>query len=397
MDFNKLTKEELITELEHKTALLNQFLNEKEEETLLKFSWTGNLGHWYWDVRKNIVQFNPLKIKAIGYDPSEFSEPIGFQFFTEKLHPDDYEQVMQNMRDHLSGLSSVYEVEYRIKAKDGSWKYYHDRGKITQYDANGKPLLLAGIVFDITKKKEAEQTLMESEKKLRELVATKDRFFSILAQDLKSPFNILLGFSDVLHVSSQKGDYQKTELYAGLIHETAQQTYSLLENLLEWSNSQRGKTQFEPAIIDLKPLIDDTTKLLQNIAETKNITLENKISSNIVAFADGNMLTTVVRNLVSNAIKFTNPGGIIKIEALFDDTKTDILITDNGIGMEKEVLDKLFKIEHSVSTPGTNDETGTGLGLILCKELIDKHNGSIQVESSLGKGSCFTISLPMAK
>jgi PAS domain S-box-containing protein len=397
MDFNKLTKEELITELEHKTALLNQFLNEKEEETLLKFSWTGNLGHWYWDVRKNIVQFNPLKIKAIGYDPSEFSEPIGFQFFTEKLHPDDYEQVMQNMRDHLSGLSSVYEVEYRIKAKDGSWKYYHDRGKITQYDANGKPLLLAGIVFDITKKKEAEQTLMESEKKLRELVATKDRFFSILAHDLKSPFNILLGFSDVLHVSSQKGDYQKTELYAGLIHETAQQTYSLLENLLEWSNSQRGKTQFEPAIIDLKPLIDDTTKLLQNIAETKNITLENKISSNIVAFADGNMLTTVVRNLVSNAIKFTNPGGIIKIEALFDDTKTDILITDNGIGMEKEVLDKLFKIEHSVSTPGTNDETGTGLGLILCKELIDKHNGSIQVESSLGKGSCFTISLPMAK
>lgn len=397
MDYNKLSREELISEIEVKTALVNEFLYEKENETLLKFSWTGNLGHWYWDVRKNIVQFNPLKIKAIGYDPSEFSEPIGFQFFTDKLHPDDYERVMQNMRDHLSGLRPVYEVEYRIKAKDGSWKYYYDRGKITQYDDNGKPLLLAGIVFDITEKKEVEQTLVESEKKLRELVATKDRFFSILAHDLKSPFNVLMGFSDLLYASIKKGDYHKTEKYAGLIHETVQQTYNLLQNLLEWSNSQRGKTQFEPAIIDLKPLITDTSKLLQNFAEAKSITLHNHINTGMVAFADSNMLTTVVRNLISNAIKFTNPGGIIKIEVFADGTKTDISITDNGIGMSQDVVDKLFKVEHSVSTPGTNDELGTGLGLILCKELVDKHNGTIQVESTLGKGSCFTISLPMAK
>ena len=159
MDYDTFTKQQLLERIEELEMLCNELLVEKEREAGLDYAWTGNLGHWYWNIKTNTVRFNLLKVTALGYDKLDIPEHVPYEFFTDKLHPDDYQNTMDAMLNHLQGKSPVYEVEYRIKAKDGSYKWYYDRGKITKYDNKGKPLFLAGIVFDITKKKEQQLEL----------------------------------------------------------------------------------------------------------------------------------------------------------------------------------------------------------------------------------------------
>lgn len=159
MDYHKASHEELVARIEELERLNRQLLKEQRQEIGLDFAWTGNLGHWYWDYRTNTVTFNPLKTAALGYEMSELPERVPYQFFTDRLHPGDFDTTMDAMRDHLYGRSAVYETEYRIKAKDGSWKWFYDRGRITQRDETGKPIFMAGIVFDITRKKQMELEL----------------------------------------------------------------------------------------------------------------------------------------------------------------------------------------------------------------------------------------------
>ena len=164
MNYEYLSKEELLNKIYHLEALNRELLKEKEQETKLEYAWTGNLGNWYWNIQDNSVRFNPLKVTSLGYTEDEILEEVSYQFFTDKLHPDDYEKTMDAMRDHLSGEVNVYEIEYRIKCKNGDYKWYYDIGKITQYDSEGKPLLVSGIVFDITEKKAMELELENKNK-----------------------------------------------------------------------------------------------------------------------------------------------------------------------------------------------------------------------------------------
>lgn len=172
MEYANLTKQQLIDILEELKILNNQLLKEKEQEIGLDFPWTGNLGHWYWNIKTNNVVFNPLKVTTLGYTKEEIPEKVTYQFFTELLHPEDYQKTMVAMTNHLSKKANVYEVEYRIRTKDGKYKWYYDRGKITKYDEHGKPLFLAGIVFDITDKKEIQLELEKNNKILAELSST---------------------------------------------------------------------------------------------------------------------------------------------------------------------------------------------------------------------------------
>lgn len=172
MNYNELSKEELLQRIEGLERLNRELLNEKEQEVTLDFAWTGNLGHWYWDIKNNSVTFNSLKVTTLGYEKSEIPDQLNYQFFTDKLHPEDYKKTMDAMYNHLCGKINVYEVEYRIKTKDGKYKWYYDRGKITQYDDQGKPVFLAGIVFDITDKKELQLELEYKNEVLSELSYT---------------------------------------------------------------------------------------------------------------------------------------------------------------------------------------------------------------------------------
>lgn len=159
MKYINFTREQLLERIEAVELLNSELLREKEQETKLEYAWSGNLGHWYWDIKTNTVTFNPLKVTNLGYDKSEIPEHVTYQFFTDKLHPEDFQKTMDAMLNHLHGKANVYEAEYRILAKDGKYRWYYDRGKITQYDDSGKPKFLAGIVFDISEKKELELEL----------------------------------------------------------------------------------------------------------------------------------------------------------------------------------------------------------------------------------------------
>lgn len=159
MDYSSYSKAGLIERIEELEILLNQLLEEKKKESGIDFAWTGNLGHWYWNLKTNNVTFNPLKATTLGYSMDEIPEQVPFQFFTERLHPEDYNKTMEAMSNHLQGKAKVYEVEYRIKTKKGEYKWYYDRGSITKRDKDGRPLFLAGIVFDITEKKEMQLDL----------------------------------------------------------------------------------------------------------------------------------------------------------------------------------------------------------------------------------------------
>lgn len=172
MDYENLSKDELIQKIEALENLVREYKRKEEEELTLEYSWTGNLGHWYWDCKNNLVVFNPLKVTTLGYSIDEIPELVNYQFFTDKLHPDDYHHVMEAMTKHLLGEAIVYESEYRIRTKDGGWRWYLDMGKITQRDADGSPAYLAGIVFDTTERHLLLQQIEEKNILLSEMAIT---------------------------------------------------------------------------------------------------------------------------------------------------------------------------------------------------------------------------------
>ena len=240
-----------------------------------------------------------------------------------------------------------------------------------------------------------EEKVTQRTKELQELNATKDKFFSIIAHDLKNPFNTLMGFSELLIQSFDGFPPEKVKEYIGIIHDTSKSSYALLENLLEWSRSQTGRIKVAPEIFDLKEIINDNFELLITQASKKNISLVSELPPSMPVFADENMINTVIRNLISNAIKYTPEGGKITISEEKDDNSHTLKIKDSGVGISEENIPKLFRIDQNFSTNGTAQETGTGLGLILCNEFVRKNNGKIWVESEVDKGSTFSIQLPL--
>ncbi len=240
------------------------------------------------------------------------------------------------------------------------------------------------------------QSLKHSEEEQKKLNITKDKFFSIMAHDIKNPLGGLISVSDMLKKeSTQMPEDERQELY-DVIHKTSVQLYNLLENLLHWSRSQMGKIPYNPISIEPFDIAETNIDLLKANAEKKNILVINMIDHNITVNADKEMITLVIRNLISNAIKFTPQSGKIMLASNKREGYIDISVEDNGVGIPKDDLNKLFRIDVQYSNVGTNNETGTGLGLILCKEFIVKHSGKIWVESDSGKGAKFTFSLPIA-
>jgi len=253
----------------------------------------------------------------------------------------------------------------------------------------------ATVFSDITEQRKAEEALMMNEVRLKNLNATKDKFFSIIAHDLKSPFNSILGFSKLLGESIRTNDYENLEQYASIIERSTQRTMDLLMNLLEWSRSQTGRLEYLPEYLELNYLLNDVLELFEQTSLQKAISIHKEIAPTTTVYADRVLLSTIMRNLVSNAIKFTQPGGEIHLSAKKQAGMLEIGVSDNGVGIKKEDLKKLFRIEEGYSRKGTMNEQGTGLGLLLCKEFVEKHGGKIWLESELGKGSTFFFTIPL--
>jgi signal transduction histidine kinase/ligand-binding sensor domain-containing protein len=229
--------------------------------------------------------------------------------------------------------------------------------------------------------------------KLKELNVTKDKFFSIIAHDLKGPLNSLSSFSDLLANYTDAMSVDEIKTVAKDLNKNVKNTINLTENLLTWARSQMNKLNFEIQEIDLNKLIKQNIDLLDSIAKSKNIDLKSKLEPGIIVKADEHQLRFIIRNLINNAIKFTHEGGKILVRSQIAENKIEVSIIDSGVGIAKEIKNNIFNLENNNSTPGTAGEKGTGLGLILCKEFIEKNKGKIRLESEEGKGSTFTITM----
>jgi two-component system, sensor histidine kinase and response regulator len=229
---------------------------------------------------------------------------------------------------------------------------------------------------------------------LQELNATKDKFFSIIAHDLKNPFQSLLGFSELLKINIKNSEPQKVERFINQIYDASKQGFNLLENLLEWARSQTGNINFIPQSIALNQIITSTVGIVERQAMNKNIKIYNDPIEDFNIIGDVNLFRTVMLNLLTNAIKFTSNNGNIYIKTEDKNNQAEISIIDTGIGISRENIGKLFKVDTKRSSPGTNQERGTGLGLILCKEFLNIMGGDIYVESEEGKGSTFKFTIP---
>ena len=212
---------------------------------------------------------------------------------------------------------------------------------------------------------------------------------------MKNPFNAIMGFSNFLYTKIDKYDKETIKQYAGNIYKSSKNSYKLLQNLLEWAGSQMNRTKFDPALFKLCHLVDECITGLYSQISEKNIHADVQIPAELEAYGDKNMIHTIMRNLISNAIKFSHKGGKIEIGAVEKNKNVIISVKDFGVGIPNETQEKLFNISEKVTTPGTNQEKGTGLGLLLSKEFASKHGGEIKVQSQEGQGSEFFVYLPM--
>jgi len=343
------------------------------------------------DTRGIVTLINKKTCEVFGYSESEM---LGKNWFENFLPERIREDILPISKKLLSGeieSTEYYENPILTKNKEEKIIYWHNA---LIKDANGKVVGHLSSGEDITEGKRAEQRLQESEHNLKAANATKDKFFSIIAHDLSSPFNAIIGFSNLLLQNHAEYGVQQRENLIKLISESSKSTLDLLENLLKWARTQTGEIKFNPNLFTLEEIILVTFEQVKEIAYQKNIQLAYDVDKKILVKADEAMLETVLRNLLSNAIKFTPKNGNIEVIATEKDESLTVSVKDNGMGIKKEKLKTLFTSVENESTRGTENEKGHGLGLILCKEFIEKHGGIIFVESEEGAGSTFSFIIP---
>jgi PAS domain S-box-containing protein len=365
-------------------------LEDSEEKFKSIFDNSG-LGMSIVDTKGKFITVNKAFAEMFGYKNEEFSR----MSIIDLTHPSEIEQSMHIVKGlQLDKDFKTKQFEKRYVKKNG--KFFWGIITITQIkDSSGDVSYYIGQLQDITERKKAESKLALYAEELKELNISKDKFFSIISHDLRSPFNALLGISE--YTSQFFDELSQAEVKEAIdnLHTSAKKVYNLMQNLLEWTQIQTGRLEVERNKIKLQELLGDSIELYSEFAQKKNIELINKFSGEVYLLADQLMIETVLRNLISNGIKFTKSGGYVNIDCKMNNGLAEISIEDNGVGITPEDQKKLFRIDEQYRKEGTDSEKGTGLGLILCKEFAEKNGGAIFLESKINKGSKFTFTVPL--
>jgi PAS domain S-box-containing protein len=348
------------------------------------------------DLKGNFTDANQRVVESLGIPLRKLLKSSIFDV-VKNFGRKQLKEIMLQFREH----QSVSALEVETVSANGSSMILEVHGRLMY--KNDVAVGIQGIARDISEKIRYNKQLNQYNEELKELNKSKDKMFSIIAHDLKDPFNSLLGFSEILLEDYETLDREEMRDYIRIINNTAKHSLNLLENLLTWSRLLTGRLPFTPMKLLLASEVDTAMTIVNSLAYRKRITVDNLVPIEIAVFADQNMLLSILHNFIMNAIKFTNPGGKIEIDAGYVDSespeaakKVSISIKDNGIGMTKEEVEKLFQIKALYSTSGTQNEKGTGLGLLLTREMIERHGGTIQVTSKPKEGSTFSFILSAA-
>ncbi len=361
------------------------------EDKLKDFEKLQDNALWELDITTNKITFTKEMSKILEL---EEGKKINKNQFLKYIYPEDLKNFKASLLKLAKGIPQ--QITLRVKLKSGNIKYLLSNLKPITNKKN-KVTKISAISIDISEKKLAESKLREYTKELKELNRSKDKYFSIIAHDLRGPFTSLLGFSNLLKEEFDFLTREEVKHYISLINSSSKNIYSLIENLLQWTRLQTGRLVYQPENVNLNSIIDEVVMLYKAQASTKNLDIVIDIQNEIYVYADINMLKSVLQNLVSNSIKFSEEGGKIILSVEENNNKYTISVSDTGIGIPPEVVDKLFKIDFHYSTPGTRDEKGSGLGLILCKEFISKHGSEIKVKSEPKIGTTISFDLKKGK
>lgn len=335
------------------------------------------------DEKGHIEWVNEGFIRLFGYSRKELKELSSDNI--SKVIPEVDLSTLYNQTIRKED-SVIYESEIITKDKQ---KIYLQTTLTPILSDSDKVDRFIAISADISQLKATEQ-------KLQKLVATKDKFFSIIAHDLKNPFHSIMGISELLASDDDRYSREKVKELHSHLYKVAYQGYQLLTNLLEWARSQTGRLDFKYESVKLFDLVEESFELVSTSSQQKNLSMENLVEEDLYIWADRNTIKTVLRNLISNAVKYTPAGGYVRVYNHYRNGQVEVFVEDNGVGISPENLEKLFRIDTNYSTKGTDEEAGTGLGLILCKEFVEKNGGELRVDSVLEAGSSFSFTVNRA-
>ena len=363
--------------------LIKTQLRESELRQKLAMESAGE-GLWDWNIATGEVYFSETWCSMLGYSTEEIEPNV--KSWEKLVHPEDMPEVMKALNLHLDDKTEYYETTHRVKSKDGQWRWILDHGKVVERNSDKKPLRAVGTHIDVTRQKDIERSL-------KEVIATRDKLFSIIAHDLRGLIGSLMNITEFMTENSIDEKTQNEFMHD--IKNNSKNAYKLLENLLNWSRSQQNAIFLKISAFSMCKTVDNCIRILAREAANKNISLTHSCKQEHFAFADPDMISIVIRNLISNAIKFTRVGGIIDINSSEKDGMLNVKITDTGIGIKKEILENIFNPNLFNTTYGTDNEKGSGLGLKLCKDFVERNGGKIWCETSINHGSTFLFTVPL--
>ncbi|MBF0368735.1 MAG: PAS domain-containing protein [Magnetococcales bacterium] len=371
----------------------DQAFRDSEERLQIALD-AANLGLWDWYPATDKAFFNSQWLGQLGYLPGEI-EPSGTTW-KKLLHPEDWPQVSKALEAHIAKESSRYQVAFRLKTKQGSWKWILAYGLVTEWDESGAPLRMTGVHIDIDEAKKSEINLRRAKQKAEEATQLKDKFLSLVAHDLRSPLSSMVGLLELITADRKNPPHENHVALIEDVLSSGHNLIHLIEEVLNISRLKSGKITLKKVFFDGHYVVAETAARLEYLYARKNITLALEIPEGTRLHGDPLLFGEVIQNLLTNAIKFSHPGGTIRLY-LPAGEKATIAVEDQGVGLDGEVIPKLFRVEEKTTTPGTSGESGTGFGLPFSQDIMIAHGGRIEVTSNPGQGSTFKASLPWVR
>jgi PAS domain S-box-containing protein len=391
-DFDTLQMFSTLMAMVLKRRKMEKSLRESEQH-LKRVLEGSNEGTWDVNLQDDYLIFNKRYAEIIGYDEEEIGRK--FEWMRQHIHPEDLNIAVSAVDNVMKRITNFAECEYRIRGKDGKYRWVSNKGKVVEYSEDGEPLHIAGVLVDISERKEAEAAMVAAKKAAEEASRTKSEFLANMSHELRTPLNSVIGFADILAEETFGSLNDRQKRYVTNVSKSGRHLLGLINDILDLSKIEAGKMILNPDKFEIGESLDEIRSIISPLVRKKNIKLLiDMVPEEITINADKGKFKQIIYNLLSNAIKFTDNKGSVTISVSLQGDCVRVAIKDTGIGISEEDQKKLFKAFTQIDSSSTRAYEGTGLGLVLVKNFVELHNGTIWVESEIGSGSSFIFEIP---